>query len=230
MKNLFRGLKDRPWLLPLVFSSGLLLGLLVGRIVSRSPAGDLLTGLALLTVGLAVAVLLIAIGWLLAADRAPDEISARPALPGQMPTVGPGLPSLSPVGSSAAPAGVVEGTERLPAEDAAFATASVSPGRADRQFVLGVRHIPGYDSVQIKVGYDRDWFGRVSSPAGRTAAMQSAAQTFRRAETLPWLLFAGSLLVYALTRLFALDQFPINFFADEAIQVTNAVDLVNRGF
>jgi hypothetical protein len=43
-----------------------------------------------------------------------------------------------------------------------------------------------------------------------------------------WLAFA--LALYAFTRLFALDQFPINFFADEANQVMNAVDLVKRGF
>ncbi len=44
------------------------------------------------------------------------------------------------------------------------------------------------------------------------------------------LLFAGSLIVYAITRLFALDEFPINFFADEANQVVTAVDLAKRGF
>jgi hypothetical protein len=42
-------------------------------------------------------------------------------------------------------------------------------------------------------------------------------------------LFAGSLVVYAVTRLVALDLFPIYFFADEAIEALLASDLLRRG-
>ncbi len=53
---------------------------------------------------------------------------------------------------------------------------------------------------------------------------------FTRAEALGSILFAGSLAVFAVTRLAGLEQFPINFFADEANQVLTALDLVKRGF
>lgn len=43
------------------------------------------------------------------------------------------------------------------------------------------------------------------------------------------MLFVGAILVYAATRLWALDQFPIYFFADEAIQVLLGEDVVGRG-
>ncbi len=47
---------------------------------------------------------------------------------------------------------------------------------------------------------------------------------------LPWVLFAGAVAVYAFTRLFALDKFPIYFFADEAIEAVTASDLIARGW
>ena len=46
------------------------------------------------------------------------------------------------------------------------------------------------------------------------------------AQTLFWLGMA----FYLLTRLIALDKFPIYFFSDEAIQTMSAFDLINRGF
>ena len=48
-------------------------------------------------------------------------------------------------------------------------------------------------------------------------------------EARPWFCFALSLVVYALTRLIALDQYPIYFFTDEAIHPVHAADLLQRG-
>ena len=44
------------------------------------------------------------------------------------------------------------------------------------------------------------------------------------------LLFAVALLVYLFTRLYAVDRFPIYFFADEATHAVYAQDLIDRGF
>ncbi len=47
---------------------------------------------------------------------------------------------------------------------------------------------------------------------------------------LAWVLFALALGVYLLTRLYALDRFPIYFFADEAVHSVLAEDLIERDF
>ncbi len=54
--------------------------------------------------------------------------------------------------------------------------------------------------------------------------------TLLKAITLTGLLFAGSLMVYAVTRFYALERFPIYFFGDEAVQVNYAENLIARGF
>ena len=50
-----------------------------------------------------------------------------------------------------------------------------------------------------------------------------------RVDIQAWSLFLLSLGVFAFTRLVALDQFPINFFSDEAIQAVHAAELLRRG-
>lgn len=51
-----------------------------------------------------------------------------------------------------------------------------------------------------------------------------------RADVLIWVVFASALGVYAVTRLFALDKFPIYFVGDEAIKGVLAADLIQRGW
>jgi hypothetical protein len=51
-----------------------------------------------------------------------------------------------------------------------------------------------------------------------------------RVDIWAWGMFALSLGIFAFTRLIALDQFPIYFFSDEAIQVVYASELVQNGF
>jgi hypothetical protein len=47
---------------------------------------------------------------------------------------------------------------------------------------------------------------------------------------LEWALFGLALLVYAFTRLYALERFPIYFFADEATHAVLAADLIQNDF
>ncbi|MCX6031142.1 MAG: YfhO family protein [Chloroflexi bacterium] len=73
---------------------------------------------------------------------------------------------------------------------------------------------------------------RVAAAAARTAsAPPGAPQAQRRARTVVfgWVLFALAMLVYAITRFWALDKFPIYFFADEATHAVLAGDLLARG-
>ncbi len=56
------------------------------------------------------------------------------------------------------------------------------------------------------------------------------AQPLDRADAFARVLFALSLGVYAVTRLVALDEFPIYFFTDEAIHPVLASELIQRGF
>ncbi len=58
-------------------------------------------------------------------------------------------------------------------------------------------------------------------------AMPDDAQGAPRLE---WILFGLALLVYAFTRLYALERFPIYFFADEATHAVLASDLLQNGF
>ncbi len=51
-----------------------------------------------------------------------------------------------------------------------------------------------------------------------------------RTVTLPAALFAGALLVYTITRFWALERFPIYFFGDEAVQTLFGEDLITRHF
>jgi hypothetical protein len=51
-----------------------------------------------------------------------------------------------------------------------------------------------------------------------------------RVLTLEWVLFGLAILVYAVTRFVQITGFPLYFFADEAIEVTLARELIARGF
>lgn len=57
-----------------------------------------------------------------------------------------------------------------------------------------------------------------------------ASFTRERVLALAPLLFAFSVLIYAITRLYAIDEFPIYFFTDEAIHPVLGTELISRGF
>jgi hypothetical protein len=73
---------------------------------------------------------------------------------------------------------------------------------------------------------------QISVATPRVFCLPKGFDTFlsvREAEPLSLALFGLSLAVYAFTRLYALDQFPIYFFADEAIHPVLASDLARDG-
>lgn len=73
------------------------------------------------------------------------------------------------------------------------------------------------------------------APIVRPARRADATATASRGDDAPWLsrfstiLFILSLAVYLFTRLWQIDRFPINFFADEATFTLLAQDLLTRG-
>jgi len=66
-------------------------------------------------------------------------------------------------------------------------------------------------------------------PEPRPGPMMSLAQQARRLARWEWVLCGLGLFVYLATRLWAMDKFPIYFFADEATHAVLAQDLLDRG-
>ena len=216
--------------LMLVFLLGLAFGLLLAR-VSTSPAvSDTLTRLALILVGLGAGATLVSAGWLLgAAGRRGEgsgiETPARLAETG--PEQGPSPAALAPTGPlSAEPVAPAF----QPAARVVAGGAHIQLLRDERKWILRTRAILGYESLQMTVGVTPGWLGRTTVPAAQRQSGGSFAATLRRPEGLALVLFITSFAIYAFTRLYALDRFPINFFADEAYQVINAVDLMQNHF
>jgi len=52
----------------------------------------------------------------------------------------------------------------------------------------------------------------------------------RKLPKIPTFLFLLSLIIYLVVRIVALDQFPIYFFSDEAIQTVRAADFLRDDF
>lgn len=102
--------------------------------------------------------------------------------------------------------------------------------RAPRRWVARASDVLGYESLQLTVGWQKDWLTPRGIAVGGDQVIRDLSLALRRSETIALLGFVLSMGIYALTRLVALDQFPINFFADEANQVIQAVELVKRGF
>jgi 4-amino-4-deoxy-L-arabinose transferase-like glycosyltransferase len=73
----------------------------------------------------------------------------------------------------------------------------------------------------------RAWLTRIQT--GGASPLRGVWHSLTLPQAHPWVFFALSLIVYALTRLVALDQFPIYFFTDEAIHPVHAADLLQRG-
>lgn len=66
-------------------------------------------------------------------------------------------------------------------------------------------------------------------PAPEERPAQPEAGRARRSVRLEWVLFGLGLAVYAFTRFYAMDRFPIYFFADEATHAVYAQDLLDHG-
>jgi hypothetical protein len=208
------------WVLALVFLFGLASGLLLARVSAFPAASDTLTRLALLFLGLGAGVLLVGAGWLLgiAGRRAEGPAAAElPPAPTQSWQPDDGYqPSPPP----AAP----------PATRTVAQSEHIQALRDEDKLILRANNLLGYESLQVTVGITPGWFRRVTTPTERRQVARRFAAGVRSPEGAALGLFIAALAIYAFTRLFALDRFPINFFADEAFQVTNAIDLIQNGF
>lgn len=87
-----------------------------------------------------------------------------------------------------------------------------------------------WEYVEISLDIPESWKGAVNSLTKRARELEARLVRWDESGRLPWALFLFSLGLYALTRLWQLDQFPIYFFSDEAIQPVLASDLIRNGF
>lgn len=105
--------------------------------------------------------------------------------------------------------------------------------RLDNRFSVRFNHLNRYEFIKLSVSISRAWIG--NSPElenGKIHARETTVSqlgVLARPGVLPWLLFGLSLLVFVVTRLVALEQFPIYFFSDEAVNPVLASDLLQRG-
>ncbi len=233
-----------------VFLTGVLAGVLLARVWTRTPAGDFLTALSLLVVGLGAGAVLFGLGWIAGAasrratagtgigEQTPTRVESEkgrslaspPAtaneafLPVQVVTLAPGeIEPLTPFAPALPrPARTVD---RQPVTIGSHIRLLQTNGK----WVLSANDIFGYESLQFSVGLNPGWLVPRGIAVGRGQIARELSLSLHRSETIALVLFIASLCVYAATRLFALDQFPINFFADEANQVVIAMELVKRG-
>ena len=71
----------------------------------------------------------------------------------------------------------------------------------------------------------------ISKPAATTSTVTSRTKESPRVpDSLDTRLFVAALIVFLLTRFIGLDQWPVYFFTDEAIQTVQAANLVHHGF
>lgn len=84
---------------------------------------------------------------------------------------------------------------------------------------LIVEPLPRVGTVGLNAGIQRE-----------DDRLQTRTETVARDRRLVWVLFGLGLAVYLFTRLYALDRFPIYFFADEAVHSVLAQDLIQRDF
>ena len=75
-----------------------------------------------------------------------------------------------------------------------------------------------------------DWIERTGSGLYAWLASHKLSGVLSHVLYLEGILFILALAVYAFTRLYALDRFPVYFFADEAAQALYAKDLIANGF
>ncbi len=184
---------------------GVTLGALIGRRWRGDVADTVLAAIELLTIGLlavAVAVLL----W--------ERLRHAPAVPQPEEGKDRAQPKAAAV---AAPKEIALGSHLVLAR------------RADR-WTVRLQDFWRIDALELTIALPRGWADRLRMPSARAVEPREWWASLTRAETLPLIMFALSLGVYAITRLVALDRFPIYFFTDEAIHPVLGVELVRDSF
>ncbi len=227
-----------------IFLSGVSVGLLLGRITMRGPAGDWLTALALVVLGLASGVVLLNIGWQMGRRAHPS--AERERTTGAAQTAEGIARAREELGYSEEARGATEGEIASKVVSTEMSASSV-PARAVEPRVtrlgehfslvrtgdkwIGRAHnVLGYESLQFAIGLNRAWSTRLTTHEGRQEAAHQFSLSFGRTETIGLILFLVALGIYAITRFVRLDEFPIYFFTDEAIGPVLGTELVKRGF
>ncbi|MBI4785770.1 MAG: glycosyltransferase family 39 protein, partial [Chloroflexi bacterium] len=105
-------------------------------------------------------------------------------------------------------------------------TSYLSASFRDGKWVLRLQAVGRLQFFELAIALPHGWSAR---PTEATVP-HVRGFVLNRTEAFAVVLFALSLAVYAVTRLVALDQFPIYFFADEAIEGVLASQLIQRGW
>src|SRR5581483_3501278 len=104
--------------------------------------------------------------------------------------------------------------------------------RSGNRLNLCVNRLGKYEFVKFSVSLPQQWHwnpaqGIALAPTSRKSI--PLLQVLVRPSAIPWLLFGFALVIFAITRLVVLEQFPIYFFSDEAINSVLASELLQRG-
>lgn len=106
----------------------------------------------------------------------------------------------------------------------------IALARQGTKYSIRLNNLGGYSSIRLSVTFPREWFGQEQGGAIGPVRVRAVANSLISVEAFAWVLFGLAVLVYAFTRFYKLDEFPINFFADEAVVVTTARNLLANGF
>lgn len=203
-----------------------LVGLMIGVVVSRlfAPRANLWLPIgAAFLVGVAVGALGM---WARSArqkmlERAPVE-----------PTVTVTAPLVSPttVMEAATEGAIPSASAAIPAAETLLGGSRFALVRDTNRYTAQLSDVGRFRSIKFSVILPREWWQ--PNPATKTERVETRAvlKTFARVETFAWVMFGLSILVYAFTRLYKLDEFPISFLGDEAVVATLARDLLHNGF
>lgn len=104
----------------------------------------------------------------------------------------------------------------------ASSSSRLSFGFLNGKGYLTLKDFGPFESFQLSLTLPGSWMSDSGAPVFSLLPVRTSDQ-------LALILFILSLAVYAITRLVALDQFPIYFFADEAIEGVLAAQLIQRG-
>ncbi len=111
-----------------------------------------------------------------------------------------------------------------------WSTSRLAVMRQANRYTAQARNVGKYEAVKFSIVLPREWWQRDARGTIEHVETRAVLKSFARAETLPWILFGVALLVYAFTRFYKLDEFPISFLGDEAVVVTLARELLANGF
>ncbi|MGE5263588.1 MAG: hypothetical protein ACM3S0_09420 [Acidobacteriota bacterium] len=99
----------------------------------------------------------------------------------------------------------------------------LSAGRREGKWAIRLANVGRLEFLEVSLALPRGMTQSSTPPASL------AWSSLQRTEKLAIILFVLSLGIYAMTRLVALDEFPIYFFADEAIESVLASQLIQHG-